>query len=57
MKAEANMSSTRELDLKAAQQKPAVEQVKKPVLVKPEKPELEDVDLVTAYIPEGSIAV
>jgi hypothetical protein len=52
MKSEANLSSTREPDLSAAQHEPVREQAKKPVLVKPQKPELEGVDFVTAYSAE-----
>jgi hypothetical protein len=55
MKTEPKLSSARELDLSAAQQEPVREQAKKPDLVKPEKPELAGVDLVTAYIPEGGL--
>jgi hypothetical protein len=53
MKTEPNLSGARELDLSAAQQEPVLEQAKKLVLVKPEKPELVDIDLVTAYVAEG----
>jgi hypothetical protein len=53
MKTEANLSNAREPNLTAANQEPSVDQAKKPILVKPQKPELEGVDLVTAYIPEG----
>jgi hypothetical protein len=49
MKTEANLSCTREPDLSAAKQEPVLEQAKKLVLVKPEKPELTGIDLVTAY--------
>jgi hypothetical protein len=53
MKTEPNLYGARELDLSAAQQEPVLEQAKKLVLVKPEKPELVDIDLVTAYGAEG----
>ena len=55
MKIEANLSGARELDLSAAKHEPALEQAKRPVLVKPQKPELEGVDLVTAYSVEGIV--
>jgi hypothetical protein len=55
MKTEPNLSGARELDLSAAQQEPVLEQAKKLVLVKPEKPELVDIDLVTAYVAEGAL--
>jgi hypothetical protein len=53
MKTEPNLPGARESGLSAANQEPSVDQAKKPILVKPQKPELEGVDLVTAYIPEG----
>jgi hypothetical protein len=55
MKTEANLSCTREPDLSAAKQEPVLEQAKKLVLVKPEKSELVDIDLVTAYSGESPI--
>jgi hypothetical protein len=57
MKTEPKLSGVREFDLSPAKQESALEQAKKKILVKPEKPELEGVDLVTAYIPEGAIPV
>jgi hypothetical protein len=55
MKTEPNLSGAREPNLSAAKQEPVLEQAKKLVLVKPEKPELVDIDLVTAYGAEGII--
>jgi hypothetical protein len=49
MKTKPILSSTSEPDLSAAKQEPVLEQAKKLVLVKPEKPELTGIDLVTAY--------
>ena len=53
MKTEPNLSGAREPNLSAAKQEPVLEQAKKLVLVKPEKPELTGIDLVTAYSVEG----
>jgi hypothetical protein len=53
MKTEPNLPGARESGLSAANQESAVEQAERPVLVKPQKPELEGVDLVTAYSVEG----
>ena len=55
MKTEPNLPGAREPNLSAAKQEPVLEQAKKLVLVKPEKPELAGIDLVTAYIAEGAI--
>jgi hypothetical protein len=53
MKTEPNLSGARESDLSAPKQQPVLEQAKKLVLVKPEKSELVDIDLVTAYNAES----
>jgi hypothetical protein len=53
MKTEPNLSGAREPNLSGAKQEPALEQAKKLVLVKREKPELAGIDLVTAYSVEG----
>jgi hypothetical protein len=55
MKTEPNLPGAREPNLSAAKQEPVLEQAKKLVLVKPEKPGLAGIDLVTAYIAEGAI--
>jgi hypothetical protein len=56
MKTEPNLSGARESDLFAPKQQPVLEQAKKLVLVKPEKPELTGIDLVTAYSGETLIS-
>ena len=55
MKTEPNLSGAREPNMSAAKQEPVLEQAKKLVLVKPEKPQLVGIDLVTAYRAEGVV--